>query len=425
MTIQMRRFFCCRCGRWELLAGALTAWLLPNHRREWQAAAWHVWGRQLGAVAGLGLIAAATVLYDETVGTAVYLAAPVLGAALVIAFATPGTLVGRLLGSRPAVGVGLISYSAYLIHQPLFALVRYGQVREPSLWVMLLLSAVTFAAAWLSWRFVEQPFRRAETIGRLPLVWMACAGVMVFGAIGVAGHFTRGFEDVYRATLTEHGRTAYDRFVAMNEMQGQIEDTGGCRFNMDRLRKIDVQRFEQCAARHGKATIMLGDSHALMVYASMLANTDHPFLVGVIRGTCQLSRSRFYVCPFDKFKAFADSHVDQIERILYVQTGTWLLEYPANPAPTERMIAYLNELPAGIEVVMFGPQVEPFVRIASLVQLMTQCRLGAFTLDAAQVQKIRKPGSQPAGALRCAVADSVFLARRRAAVRSGDGFVRL
>ncbi len=49
---------------------------------------------------------------------------PCLGTALVIAFATPGTLTHRVLASRALVGVGLVSFSLYLWHQPLFAFAR-------------------------------------------------------------------------------------------------------------------------------------------------------------------------------------------------------------------------------------------------------------------------------------------------------------
>ncbi|MFM8521021.1 MAG: acyltransferase family protein, partial [Acidimicrobiaceae bacterium] len=50
---------------------------------------------------------------------------PTLGTALVIVFATQQTLTGRILSWKPLVGLGLISYSFYLWHQPLFVFARH------------------------------------------------------------------------------------------------------------------------------------------------------------------------------------------------------------------------------------------------------------------------------------------------------------
>ncbi len=55
------------------------------------------------------------------------------------------------------VGIGLISYSAYLWHQPLFAFARIRSLDPPSLGLMLALSVLSLGLAYLSWRFVERP----------------------------------------------------------------------------------------------------------------------------------------------------------------------------------------------------------------------------------------------------------------------------
>jgi peptidoglycan/LPS O-acetylase OafA/YrhL len=49
-----------------------------------------------------------------------------LGTALVIVFASSRTLVGRMLGCRLLAGIGLIRYSAYLWHQPMFAFALFA-----------------------------------------------------------------------------------------------------------------------------------------------------------------------------------------------------------------------------------------------------------------------------------------------------------
>lgn len=86
---------------------------------------------------------------------------PCLGAALVIAFATRGTAAGAVLASRPLVGIGLISFSFYLWHQPLFAFAR-SAMAEPPAALMAGLVALSAALAALTWRFVEQPTRHAR-----------------------------------------------------------------------------------------------------------------------------------------------------------------------------------------------------------------------------------------------------------------------
>lgn len=83
----------------------------------------------------------------------------VAGAVLVIAAVHGGASV-RALELRPVVGIGLISYSLYLWHWPLLAFYRATTIGEGSLAVRLALCALAFVLAALSWRYVEQPFRR-------------------------------------------------------------------------------------------------------------------------------------------------------------------------------------------------------------------------------------------------------------------------
>ena len=55
-----------------------------------------------------------------------------LVAAAVSAAQDKQTFTGRLLGCRALVAIGLVSYSAYLWHQPIFAFARLHWLREPS-----------------------------------------------------------------------------------------------------------------------------------------------------------------------------------------------------------------------------------------------------------------------------------------------------
>ncbi|MEZ5595345.1 MAG: acyltransferase [Pseudomonadales bacterium] len=140
---------------WALLAGsAVGAWLW---RRQLLPAG-NVWLSLLG----LGMVVAAIVLYDSTTPfPGVYGLLPVVGTCLLILFATGDHGVVRLLRGRPLVEVGLISYSLYLWHQPLFAFARLLDVNPPSLVLYLWLILLSFLFAWLSWH-VEARFATAR-----------------------------------------------------------------------------------------------------------------------------------------------------------------------------------------------------------------------------------------------------------------------
>ncbi len=174
---------------WELLAGVLAAFLLQE-RAEFATPPL----RQTGAAAGLLMIVAAALCFgQDTPFPGLTALLPVAGSVLVILCARPDNLTGRLLGSRALVGIGLISYSAYLWHQPLLAFSRYREHAASSEAVGALLVALSLALAWLSWRFVERPFRTRGLIATTTVLWLALVAGIGFIAFGVAGHLYDGF----------------------------------------------------------------------------------------------------------------------------------------------------------------------------------------------------------------------------------------
>ena len=137
---------------WELLAGSIVALVaLPQMRTSWvrEAACW----------AALAAIGWAVATYDKTtLFPGLSAIPPVLGAAILLGYA-PGTRLGALLSLRGPVFIGLISYSLYLWHWPIIVFWRYAQDAALSGWQPAGAIAISLAVAWLSWKFIEQPFR--------------------------------------------------------------------------------------------------------------------------------------------------------------------------------------------------------------------------------------------------------------------------
>ncbi|MEE9433211.1 MAG: acyltransferase family protein [Sphingorhabdus sp.] len=138
---------------------------------------------------GLILIFISVFTFDQgTPFPSPYGLVPAVGTALVITFATGQTATAKLLRFPLLVGVGLISYSAYLWHQPLLAFANlriYGDELWLTLRILLIFS--TFLIAYLSWRFVEQPFRNREFLTRKKLFFYAAIGTMGLVSVGVFG----------------------------------------------------------------------------------------------------------------------------------------------------------------------------------------------------------------------------------------------
>lgn len=199
-------FFFAGTRAWELLAGGLLAVVMsrgadparvPRKLRE-----------GLGG-AGLAVLIWVIASYgDETPFPGRYAVLPIAATVLVIAFAGRDTAAGRFLSLRPMVAMGLISYSAYLWHQPVLAYMTVWRGVKPEgalLWTGL---AMILLASWLSWRYIEQPFRDRRRVGRAAVAGFAVAGTAAFGVLGLTGHFAGGVPSRFTAPQIALAATA-------------------------------------------------------------------------------------------------------------------------------------------------------------------------------------------------------------------------
>jgi peptidoglycan/LPS O-acetylase OafA/YrhL len=176
-------FFMLPTRAWELMIGSLCAFWL--HRARPLAD-----GRlaDLLGLVGIAMIVVSVALYTpQTPFPSTYALLPCGGAALIILFAHPTGWAGRLLSHRVPLGIGLISYSAYLWHQPLIVFWRYTTF-EMSETDRVVILGLSMGLAYLSWRFIEAPFRDGRFLSRARIFRLsgaALAGLFVFG-IGVS-----------------------------------------------------------------------------------------------------------------------------------------------------------------------------------------------------------------------------------------------
>ncbi|PID45835.1 MAG: acyltransferase [Proteobacteria bacterium] len=181
-------FFLIPSRAWELLAGVFCALYLQHHSLKQLVI------RQVGGLLGLGLLLYSIFVFDKNIPfPSLYTLLPVLGTALIILCVDSETMVGKLFSLPALVGIGLISYSAYLWHQPLFVFARMSSMDVLSVYLLLGLSALSFVLAFVSWRWVEQPFRNRSWLSQKQVLWMAGGCSVVLVSLGMIFVLNEGF----------------------------------------------------------------------------------------------------------------------------------------------------------------------------------------------------------------------------------------
>ena len=177
-------FFLLPTRGWELIVGAFAAFYLSQNNRKNYPKIFI----ELSSWLGIGLIFFSVFTYSKaTPFPGFYALAPTLGTVLIILFATKQTSAGKILGNNAFVGIGLISYSAYLWHQPLLSFARHRGVTSSDKDILFLLITATIVLACLSFKFIETPFRNKSVISKKSVFVFAFLGSLIFASFGLYG----------------------------------------------------------------------------------------------------------------------------------------------------------------------------------------------------------------------------------------------
>ena len=233
----------------EILIGALTS-LYINHKQSTVSVSQSV--SQSVSLTGLALVLYAIFAFDKnTPSPSLYTLIPTIGAGLIIIFSNSQNLVGKLLGSKLFVGIGLISYSTYLWHQPLFAFAKLRSINEASIFLLGLLAALSILLGYLSWKYVETPFRNKSSVSRKRFFFWSALGTIFFVSIGLCGHLTKGIPT----------RVNIPNQVSESILGTTIRDKCDVNFNTKSGNNIDFCSLGD-VSRSDLTLAIFGDSHS-------------------------------------------------------------------------------------------------------------------------------------------------------------------
>jgi len=345
-------FFLLPARAWEFLIGFLIV-LRPLPRGLSDKA------RSAIAVAGFAMITLSLALIDEhTPFPGVAALFPCLGAAMMIASGGRRSIADRALSLPPAVFIGRISYSVYLWHWPLIVLAkeslpvaRFTPV-EGTLVVMLGLGL-----GYLSWRYIEQPFRHV-TLPR-PATYAAAGGgavlitLMVSTGI-ISGGLPKRFDQrvsEMSAFVTYEGRTSHPYGTCFTSHNMAVSTDLPClRFNVTRPN-----------------VALVGDSHAEHLWFGLEAQLADINLIPVTVSGCPPK----VVPDFNdtgrctrlwRF-VFEDYFRDRTPRLAIIASN-W---YDRDQKHARDLIRYFRD--RSVPVLLVGPIVRYDIPLAKLVAL--------------------------------------------------------
>lgn len=183
---------------WELLLGALLALaksseLIPLFFQEKR------FNKEVLSLVGILLISSSFFLIDKnTIYPSVWTLLPTIGTLLILCSCDKNTLIGKILSHKYLVSIGLVSYSAYLWHQPIFSFARLRFFLDSEVFIFIVLIIVSFVLSFFSWKYIECPFRNKNNVstnyiyslGSVFSILLISSGLLVNSVDGIPGRYS-------------------------------------------------------------------------------------------------------------------------------------------------------------------------------------------------------------------------------------------
>ena len=196
----------------------------------------------------------------------------VIGVCLVIWFSQKDELTCRILSSKPFVGIGLISYSLYLFHYPIFAFARINDsFSSGDIYEKCFLFVILFLLSIFSYLFIERPARNKNYDFKF-ILFPILASITIFIFLNIYIIKENGFKDRVPEILKN---------VVLNNPVEQLKNSNN---------EICFDNMDQCTfnSSANQKVFIVGDSEMAAITADLkdkLIKKNFGFVVSTV-GAC-------------------------------------------------------------------------------------------------------------------------------------------
>jgi peptidoglycan/LPS O-acetylase OafA/YrhL len=386
-NMPVANFFLLPTRSWEFISGGIASQLaLGRNLRNSKIDVY-------GMLVGLLLLVSCSIYYDKTTSfPGVAAIPPVVATILFIISMQIGNF--NLKHLSPIIYVGKISYSIYLWHFSLISISRWYWNDEINIFVIMGNLLLTLILSHLTFKYIENPLRRPNAFNEAMKFCFSLIAflIVILIAIGV----NKGFENIYDITLNDEQRlisNIIDKEAGKN-LYDNMENTNKCNYWVKTLQDLPREKFWECNNLFGKATLIIGDSHAMNLYNIFAMSGGVAHLIGISSGGCRPVNNQPQ-CSYNSIVQFLREHGDSIEKVIYHQSGSYMLEDSSgrvdsieifrnnqsikiNEKSYDSVIRYLRSIKGPYALIWVGPFLEARVNLENKKSLSKDDKVNKY-----------------------------------------------
>ena len=361
-------FYFLHARMWELLAGSILAYfeIKLGHRGKNQ-----MFNLILPSIGLLLIGNSIFFFYDEMFHPSFYTLSPIIGVCLIIWFSHKNELITKILSSKLFVGVGLISYSLYLWHYPVFAFIRNSYfISGGDMTQKLLIGLIILFLSIISYFFIEKPSRNKNIQFKSVISKMILAFMLIF----LFSTFV----------IYKDGKINKVNIMLAKQIESPLYRST-CKYSSNSIKFLDDNffnnNFESCNQKFKKFILILGDSHSRDLYNTIAKiSKKNEYIIGLNRAGCRPQNEFELNCHYLNTLKFIKQYRSQIKYIFFTHKGSFFLTHVGNKSTSisdslfrklpldkqqlENTIKYLNKIKEITnDLILFGPHLEPNVRL--------------------------------------------------------------